>query len=358
MATRVVLIGGFLGAGKTTLINEAAKKMAASGRSIALIANDQGEALVDTQYGKGNGFETAEVLRGCFCCRFPDFMHSARGLVGKSGPDFIIAEPVGSCTDLQATVLAPLRSIYHDEFTVAPLMVLVDSSRLSSDETDAKSIGGYLRKHQIEEAEYVVLSKVDMISKARLQELTEAVNGINPRAKVIVYSAITGQGLSEIIRIIDSDQISTEVPVDVDYDTYADAEAELGWYNGHLSFHAAKLDAYDLGSKVLRYIAEEQDPQDIAHAKVFLRSKTNAVKMSLIFSNLTVDGVKGSRYAEGDVELFVNGRVVSSPDALRTNIQKAVRKAMSEAGVEDYEFTDDCFSPGRPNPTYRMRSVA
>jgi G3E family GTPase len=358
MSTRIVLIGGFLGAGKTTLINEAAKKMAGSGRSIALIANDQGEALVDTQYGRGNGFETAEVLRGCFCCRFPDFMQSARGLIGKSGPDLIIAEPVGSCTDLQATVLAPLRSIYHDEFTVAPLMVLVDSSRLSSDETDAKSIGGYLRKHQIEEAEYIVLSKVDLISKARLQELTEAINGINPRAKVIVYSAITGQGLSEIIEVIDFDQISKGVPVDVDYDTYADAEAELGWYNGHLSFRVSKFDAYDLGSKVLRYIAEEQAPQDIAHAKVFLRSKTNAVKMSLIFSNLTVDGVKGSRYAEGDVELFVNGRVVSSPDALRANIQKAVRKAMSEAGVEDYKFTDDCFSPGRPNPTYRMRPAA
>jgi G3E family GTPase len=357
MATRIVLIGGFLGAGKTTLINKAARLLADSGKSIALIANDQGEALVDTQFSKGNGFETAEVLRGCFCCRFPDFMQSARGLVGQSKPDFIIAEPVGSCTDLQATVLAPLRSIYQEEFTVAPLMVLVDSSRLSSDEMDAKSIGGYLRKHQIEEAEFVVLSKMDMISKARFEELTEAVGSINPKAKVIAYSAITGQGMNEVMGVIDSDQMSKGVPVDVDYDTYADAEAELGWYNGHLSFDASKLDAYDLGSKVLRYIAESYDPQDIAHAKVFLRSESNAVKMSLIFSNLTVDGVKGSRYAEGDVELFVNGRVVSSPEALRANIQKAVRRAMSEAGVSDYKFTDDCFSPGRPNPTYRMKAA-
>ncbi|WP_019177972.1 GTP-binding protein [Methanomassiliicoccus luminyensis] len=356
MVTRIVLIGGFLGAGKTTLINKAAKQMVGSGKKVALIANDQGEALVDTQFSRGNGYQTAEVLRGCFCCRFPDLMQGARGLISEFRPDIIIAEPVGSCTDLQATVVAPLRSLYKDEFAVAPLMVLVDSSRLSSDEIEAKSIGGYLRKHQIEEAEYVVLSKADMIPKARLEELIAEVKKLNPAAKVIGYSAITGQGFDEILGIINSSQISNGSPVDVDYDTYADAEAELGWYNGYLTFSVAKMDAYDLGTKVLRYIAERYDPQDIAHAKVLLRSGTSTVKLSLILSNLTVDGVKGSRYAEGEVELFVNGRVVSSPEALRTNIQSAVKRALSEAGVQDYRFTDDCFSPGRPNPTYRMKA--
>lgn len=356
MTTRLVLVGGFLGAGKTTLINKAARLLSDSGRSIALIANDQGEALVDTQFARGNGFETSEVLRGCFCCRFPDLMNSARGLVGKVRPDLIIAEPVGSCTDLQATVVAPLRSLYRDEFAVAPLMVLVDSSRFSSDEIEARSIGGYLRKHQVEEAEYVVLSKVDMISKARISELIDAVRSLNPAATVIPYSAITGQGLDDILKVMDSDLTSKGSPVDVDYDTYADAEAELGWYNGLLSFRVSRMDSYELASKILRYIAESYDPQDIAHAKVMLRSNTNAAKMSLIFSNLTVDGVRGSRYAEGDVELFVNGRVVSSPETLRTVIQQAVRRALGEMGVEDYEFTDDCFSPGRPNPTYRMKA--
>jgi Ni2+-binding GTPase involved in maturation of urease and hydrogenase len=357
LTTRIVLIGGFLGAGKTTLINKAARKLNDSGKSIALITNDQGEALVDTQFSRGNGFETAEVLRGCFCCRFPDFMQGAKGLVGKSRPDFIIAEPVGSCTDLQATVLAPLRVLYHNEFTVAPLMVLVDSSRLSSDEIEAKTIGGYLRKHQIEEAEYVVLSKVDMISKARLQEIIKAIGELNPKARVLPYSAVTGKGIDDVIKVINSDLKSTGIPVDVNYDTYAEAEAELGWYNGRIAFQASRMDAYDLGNRVLRQIAEGYDPQDVAHVKVMLKSKCNAVKMSLIFSNLTVDAVKGSRYADGDIEVFVNARVVSSPEALRGRIQSAVKKAMSESGVTKYMFDDDCFSPGRPNPTYRMKAA-
>lgn len=133
----------------------------------------------------------------------------------------------------------PLRSLYRDEFAVAPLMVLVDSSRFSSDEIEARSIGGYLRKHQVEEAEYVILSKVDMISKARISELIDAVRSLNPAATVIPYSAITGQGLDDILKVMDSDLTSKGSPVDVDYDTYADAEAELGWYNGLLSFRVS-----------------------------------------------------------------------------------------------------------------------
>ncbi len=281
------------------MINNVARRLSGSGKSIALITNDQGEALVDTQFGKGNGFETAEVLRGCFCCRFPDFMQSARGLVGKNMDKFIIAEPVGSCTDLQATVLAPLRSIYRDEFNIAPLIVLVDSSRLSSDELEALSIGGYLRKHQIEEAEYIVLSKVDMISKARQQELISAIGGLNQKAKIVPYSALTGQGIEEIMSIIDSDQKSSGVPVDVDYDTYAKAEAELGWYNGHIKFATTRTDAYDLGTRILRHIAEKYDPEDIAHAKVMLRSKTSSAKISLIFRDLTVESSYGFQVCAG-----------------------------------------------------------
>ncbi len=271
MTTKIVIIGGFLGAGKTTLINKTAAKLTEEGKSVAVINNDQGEALVDTQYSRGKGFRTAEVLRGCFCCRFPDFLRSAQSLVTDVHPDIILAEPVGSCTDLQATVLAPLRVIYPAEFVIAPLIVLVDSSRLSSDEIDAKSIGGYLRHHQIEEAEVVVLTKTDMISVARIGEVEEAIRKLNPKTKIVLYSSVSDKGFDDIVKLILSNKKCAGVPVDVDYDTYANAEAELGWYNGYVKFKAGKIDAYDLGTKVLRYISENYDPQDIAHAKVMVQ---------------------------------------------------------------------------------------
>ncbi|HSV42006.1 MAG TPA: GTP-binding protein, partial [Methanomassiliicoccales archaeon] len=199
MTTRIAIIGGFLGAGKTTIINKIAKSLNDSGSNVALITNDQGEALVDTKYSSAMGNEVAEVLRGCFCCRFPDFMHSARALVGNRGPDVILAEPVGSCTDLLATVVMPLKVLYPKEFTVAPLIIMVDSERVVEKGFDAEKIGDYLRKHQILEAEYVVLSKVDKVTAEELDEIREIIKELNPNSQLITYSAMTGRGLDKVL---------------------------------------------------------------------------------------------------------------------------------------------------------------
>ena len=354
MVVRLAIIGGFLGSGKTTLINKVAKELKSEGKNIGLIMNDQGEALVDTQYCNGNGFETAEVLRGCFCCHFNDFMMGAKGLVGKSKPDFIIAEPVGSCTDLQATVVAPLKTLYNKEFKVAPLMVMVDCSRISSDEIEGKSLGGYLRKHQIAEADVIILSKVDMIPKARSEEIRKAVIELNPEAKVLSYSAVTGEGLDQILHIIRSDEMPVRKPVDIDYDKYAAAEAELGWYNGKFKVSGDRVDAYDLATRILRNLSMTYEPQDVAHAKIMVKSKTNLAKISAVYSMLLIDAVEGSRYAIGEVEVTLNARIVSTPDLLRNNMHTAVEKALTDMGLGKVVITDDCFAPGRPNPTYRM----
>lgn len=355
MVTRIAIIGGFLGAGKTTIINKVAKALMEKDRSVAIITNDQGEALVDTKYCKAMGVEVAEVLRGCFCCRFPDFMLSARGLVGSKAPDVILAEPVGSCTDLLATVVAPLRAIYPKEFTVAPLIILVDSERVMEKGYDPQKVGDYLRKHQIMEAEYVVLSKTDKVTSEELDEIRDIISEMNPNAKMITYSAITGRGLDKVLDVISSDSISDKMPVGIDYDIYAQAEAELGWYNGTYRLHVRdRLDSYDLATKVLRNIAAQYGSDDIAHAKIMLESPKSALKMSAVLGSLTVDNVSGSRYAEGDVVMTVNARIVTSPERLREVIRSSVQKAIEQSDLAMEGFKDDCFSPSRPTPTHRM----
>ncbi|HEY3421346.1 MAG TPA: GTP-binding protein [Methanomassiliicoccales archaeon] len=355
MGTRIAIIGGFLGAGKTTLINKIAKGLSEDGKTIGLIMNDQGEALVDTQYSKANGFETSEVLRGCFCCRFNDLMASARNIVSRTRPDFIIAEPVGSCTDLLATVVAPLKLMYPNEFEVAPLIIVVDAPRLAEEGLDPGTLSGYLRKHQIEEAEHIVISKIDMVSREVMLKLVDAAKNYNPQADVIPYSSVTGHGLERIMGVIRSGKRSDRQPIDIDYDTYAMAEAELGWYNGTFSFHALdRVDTYDLATKIIRAISLNYEPEDIAHAKLMVTSDTNSLKMSVVFDNISIDGIKGSRYAEGRVKVTINARVVSSPDDLQSNIRSAVFQAMDSIGKRSEGFADECFAPSRPNPTHRI----
>lgn len=355
MTTRIAILGGFLGSGKTTLMIKLATELVRSGSKVGLITNDQGETLVDTQYSRAMGFDVAEVLRGCFCCKFNDLIMSARGLVADHKPDFIIAEPVGSCTDLQATVMAPFRSIYGDEFEVAPLMVLVEASSLKEAAPDPETLNGYLRKHQIEEAEVVVLSKADTVDQGDLPELRDILRNYNPSAEIITYSSVSGDGTNAILDTVRSARRSGRSPVDIDYDRYAAAEAELGWYNGTFRFTLpAKTDSYDVALKMMGYISSQYGDADLAHVKLILRSEKNALKMNLVNGNVNVDGVKGSRYGEGETVLNLNARVVSSPEKLTEVIRDAVRIALDAPQVEVESFEDTCFSPSRPNPTHRI----
>jgi G3E family GTPase len=124
----IVPLGGFLGAGKTTLILAAARMLHARGLRSAAILNDQGRDLVDEQFVRANGLAADQVTGGCFCCRFSDLVRAAERLCEHS-PDVIFAEAVGSCTDISATTLQPLKLYYREQFRVAPYSVLVDPGR-------------------------------------------------------------------------------------------------------------------------------------------------------------------------------------------------------------------------------------
>src|SRR5436190_13160793 len=165
---RYVMIGGFLGAGKTTAILRLARHLSGQGLKVGLITDDQSLGLVDTAMLGANGFDVEEITGGCFCCRFNSLVQAAEKLSEQTRPDVFIAEPVGSCTDLKATVSYPLRRIYGDNFAVAPLSVLVDPVRalrvLGIEEGRAFSPKVlYVYKKQLEEAEVLVINKVDLL---------------------------------------------------------------------------------------------------------------------------------------------------------------------------------------------------
>src|SRR6266850_6994708 len=154
---RYIMIGGFLGAGKTTCVAKLAQRLTDQGLRVGLITNDQGSELVDTAMLRSKGFATEEIPGGCFCCRFNSLVDAANRLTEASRPDVFIAEPVGSCTDLVATVTYPLRRIYGNSFSIAPLSILVDPVRASrifgleeGGTFSAKVL--YIYRKQIEEA--------------------------------------------------------------------------------------------------------------------------------------------------------------------------------------------------------------
>ena len=135
----IVLVGGFLGAGKTTLLIASARELGRRGLRSALILNDQSEGLVDSEYAAWHGLQSGEVTGGCFCCKFSELLR-VMDKMRAHAPAVIFAEPVGSCTDISATILHPLLE-HGGSYRVAPFTVLVDPHRaevLLRDDADEK----------------------------------------------------------------------------------------------------------------------------------------------------------------------------------------------------------------------------
>ncbi|MFM8709271.1 MAG: GTP-binding protein [Planctomycetia bacterium] len=191
-----VMIGGFLGAGKTTSILRLAEWLTARGLRVGLVTNDQGGGLVDTALATARGMAVEEIVGGCFCCRFTSLVEAADSLVRETAPDVLIAEPVGSCTDLVATVTLPLEQIYGDRFKVAPMSVVVDPLRaervLGLAPAKLSDHVGYIYRKQLEEAEIIVVNKCELIDAARHERLREALSRVNPAAAILTCSARSG----------------------------------------------------------------------------------------------------------------------------------------------------------------------
>src|SRR5262249_40751998 len=287
---RYIMIGGFLGAGKTTAMLRLAEKLAGDGLRVGLITNDQSSGLVDTALVRANGLPVAEITGGCFCCRFQSLMDAANGLERDNAPDVFLAEPVGSCTDLRASVAYPLRRLYGDRFSVAPLSVLIDPVRtmrilgLEPGKVFAPKVV-YVYRKQLEEADIIVINKCDLIDSERLGRLKTALHQQFPRAELMTISALHSQGLDPWFgKIADGDLASFTAP-ELDYVMYAEGEAMLGWFNATVHLSA---DAPFSGSDFLTDMAREIQSKlnnmgaEVAHLKMTLTPEDDAGDIGVI----------------------------------------------------------------------------
>lgn len=357
------MIGGFLGAGKTTAILKLAQHLSGAGRTVGLITNDQSIGLVDTALLDSQGFAVEEITGGCFCCKFNSLVGASEKLSRETRPDFFIAEPVGSCTDLRATVSYPLRRIYGDNYSVAPLSVLVDPIRalrilgLESGPAFSPKVL-YVYRKQLEEADIIVINKRDLLASEQLARLEEALRATFPAADVVAVSARDGAGLEAWFeRIVGVEIASTDAP-DVDYDTYAEGEALLGWLNATVQVSApAAFDGNLLLSKLAAAIQRELGRVEIAHLKMTLLPNENAADIGVL--NLTrTDATAEMSHSLKELldsgELIVNLRAEAEPELLRRAVTTALKGAAGyQAHIEHIEH----FRPSRPVPTYRMAAI-
>ena len=344
----LVLAGGFLGAGKTTLLLHAARLLQRRGLRAAIITNDQGGALVDTRTATAWGLDAGEIAGACFCCRFADFVAAARSLLAVK-PDVIFAEPVGSCADLSATVLQPLKQYYGDDFRLAPFSVLVDPRRAAELlHPDADPHLAYLFQNQIAEADLVLLSKSDLYPDA------PDLPGIAARR----VSARTGQGLAAWLDEVMSGRLRAGgLLLDIDYTRYAAAEASLGWLNweAELRLETALTPAAVVGPLLERLDAElTRAGAPIVHLKIFDRAPSGYIRAG-ICHNGDQPSIEGDLLASPARrhELVVNLRARALPAVL----EEAIARAAAEIPAAMRILRQQAFQPAPPTPEQRFRVV-
>ncbi len=352
MKTTLVTVGGFLGAGKTSLIVRAAAALRAQGKRVVVVTNDQAPELVDTAIVGLTGVPTAEVAGACFCCAFPDFAAKATALVEAHEPDVVLAEPVGSCVDLAATVLRPLAAAHPDVYRIAPFTVVVDPAawRAATTGTEMDPATGYIHRKQIAEADVIVLSKTDVEAPSALARCEAEITASCPNGDVLRVSSETGAGVSEWLdRVLSADRVGGEQRIEVDYDTYADGEAALGWLNAEVELEGDVRWSETLGT-FMKGIGDRLD--GIAHIKCLLRSG-DLIEVTNAVTGRTTPARRVLREGEGttDARVTVNARVACGPDELRRVTESVLA---SLPGVRGRIGKLRSFAPGRPVPVHRI----
>jgi Ni2+-binding GTPase involved in maturation of urease and hydrogenase len=365
MTAHYIMVGGFLGAGKTTALLRAGRHLVARGLRAGLIINDQSEGLVDTAIMRASRVPVQEVAGGCFCCRFNSLVEAAARLSREGRPDVFLAEPVGSCTDLNATVILPLRHLYGHRFNVAPLSVLLDPDRalrvlgLAEGRSFSDKVL-YVYRKQMEEADVLVINKVDTTDASRVSRLREALARTYPTARVVEVSARTGHRIDAWIDGL-LDGTGDSRVLDIDYDTYAEGEALLGWLNCTVALNGAAVDADELLSALSGRIhaALAVDGLEIAHLKLTLVPSHGS-------GIAVINAVRTDRPPElafaldalvEAAEITLNLRAEADPERLAAAVRSAIDYEASARGTVLHIEHLEHFRPGRPVPTHRMAAA-
>lgn len=387
---RFALIGGFLGAGKTTAIVQFARWITeTSGWKVGIITNDQANGLVDTALANSASFAVREIGGGCFCCKSETLVAAMGSFSIKVKPQVLIGEPVGSCTDLVSTVLGPLRSVYQTEYELAPLSVIIDpfrAERIVKGNGAAEGFSeevNYIYRKQLEEAEIIVVNKTDVVDKKRIAALCGALKDRYPKAEVLRVSARTGAGLEAWWERLLTQTHSAEAFMPVDYQVYADGEARLGWVNGEYDVtlapalrKAPKGSVAIKGDRLLEMIADSiklafrAAKIEVAHLKIAIEadpesgasqssagkgSNGDAKELGAIQWVRTSSEPEITRHLTESIsrgKMLLNLRAEAAPEVLTAIVEEAFETVKRQVKIRKREYA--AFRPAPPKPTHRM----
>ena len=344
---RIHLVGGFLGAGKTTAIIQAARTLMAQGVKVGVVTNDKGKHLVDTAFFRSAALPTAEVAGGCFRCNFDELEKRINQLKEEARPEVIFAESVGSCADMAATVLEPLLRLQDEQADPTSFSVFVDARLLRmwllgielpfSDEVQ------YIFEKQIEEAGLLVINKKDLLSAEDLIEVKQLAVERFPQKDILLQDSIRADGGKGWLNWLNSTTGAPELPeTEIDYDRYDAGGRQLAWLDEQITIWAddAIAAAQEMIEILVKALHEEVIP--IGHLKFFLDWDVGDCKLSFPTLEETDWQAQLNGFTAGKVEMLVNGRIQAAPAKLNRMIAAALDTMANRTGIQ-YERQENAY---------------
>ena len=214
----------------------------------------------------------------------------------------------------------------------------------------------YIFRKQLEEADAIVINRIDELDPAALAELSGLVAKEFPGVPVLKMSAKTGHGFEALTELLDQRGHFGRRILDIDYDVYAEGEAELGWLNSSMTVTAPH--PFDLDALLLEVISRLQTSlraqgAEVAHLKAIGMHDLSFGVANLVSSATAPELSLPSRGRVTEAEVIVNARVAADPSVLEANVRQTMAE-IARANGGGLEFRSmQSFRPGRPQPTHR-----
>ena len=355
------LVGGFLGSGKTTAIIEAARILMSQDLKVGVVTNDQGRYLVDTAFVRLSDLPAVEVTGGCFCCNFNDLNEKMHQLVREIEPDVVFAESVGSCADIVATVVNPLRNLDEAGIQPSSYSVFVDGRLLNrwcaGQELPFSKDVVYIFEKQIEEAGLLVINKMDLLGKDDIRLLEK---WVKEQGKDIAYrfqNSLSKDSVQGWVNALQSGAVPLPgTSLEIDYDRYGRGEAQMAWLDETLTLTIQQDDQRSVVIDWLNLLLGKLKEKGVSvgHLKFVLQSGETSTKLSFT-------GVEEMGWHEdvpelpsNSIQILVNARAETSAAELRYYILHSLQQTQEKHDFVYKEANIDFFHPGEPKPTYRI----
>lgn len=206
---KLIILGGFLGSGKTSTLIPLAKEIAGENvkpgeTKVAIIENEIGQVGVDTAFTEGSGLYTTELFNGCVCCSIANsLMDSLCQMEEKMHPEFVILETTGLARPYDvATQLWD----YYDEDLSITMITVIDAGRWLR----VRKVAGSLVNEQVDHANYIFMNKIDTADASVINEVEEEVNKLTDAKVYKISTTKDPEGIKQICKEIVSEINSWE----------------------------------------------------------------------------------------------------------------------------------------------------